>query len=77
MKPMPRGRPKSVRNDELDGARQSYRQCAWADAFRAFSRADQESPLEAEDLELLALAHTWLAATKNTSAHLNAPTTRM
>jgi DNA-binding CsgD family transcriptional regulator len=53
---MPRGRQKSVRDDELDGARQSYRQRAWADAFQAFGRADRISPLEAEDLERLALA---------------------
>jgi hypothetical protein len=40
----------------LDRARRSYCERAWADAFQAFSHADQESPLEAEDLEQLALS---------------------
>lgn len=42
--------------DHLDRARRSYWKRAWADAFQAFSDADRESPLEAHDLELLALA---------------------
>ena len=41
---------------ELDRARQYYRQRAWADAFQMLLLADQETPLEAEDLELLAMA---------------------
>jgi DNA-binding CsgD family transcriptional regulator len=41
---------------ELDRADQCYRQRAWADAYRAFSLADAETPLSAEDLERLALA---------------------
>jgi DNA-binding CsgD family transcriptional regulator len=41
---------------DLDHARQRYQQRAWADAFQAFLRADQKMPLEAEDLELLAMA---------------------
>ena len=40
----------------LDRARRSYGQCAWADAYQAFVFADQETPLEAEDLERLAMA---------------------
>jgi DNA-binding CsgD family transcriptional regulator len=40
----------------LDRARRSYGQRAWADAYQAFSFADQEKLLEAEDLELLAMA---------------------
>ena len=42
--------------DPLDQARHLYRQRAWADAFQAFSGADRQRPLEAEDLELLAMA---------------------
>ncbi|MGH8666831.1 MAG: helix-turn-helix domain-containing protein [Burkholderiales bacterium] len=41
---------------QLGRARRSYRQRAWADAFQAFSRADRETPLEAVDLELFAMA---------------------
>jgi DNA-binding CsgD family transcriptional regulator len=40
----------------LDLARQYCRQRAWADAYAAFVRAEQDAPLEADDLELLALA---------------------
>jgi DNA-binding CsgD family transcriptional regulator len=40
----------------LDCARQHYRRRAWADAFQGLFRADQEAPLEAEDLELLAMS---------------------
>jgi DNA-binding CsgD family transcriptional regulator len=49
----------AVRNDvshKLDQARRSYGERAWEKAFEAFSRADQESTLGAEDLERLALA---------------------
>jgi ATP/maltotriose-dependent transcriptional regulator MalT len=38
----------------LEQGRDFYRQCAWADAFASLSRVDQEMPLKAEDLELLA-----------------------
>ena len=41
---------------ELEQARDCYRRRAWADAFAAFSHADQESRLGAEDLERLAMA---------------------
>jgi DNA-binding CsgD family transcriptional regulator len=48
------GDPKAARN--LDRARRSYGERAWAAAFQAFSDADQESPLAADDLERLALS---------------------
>src|SRR4051812_48222269 len=47
---------KAAAAGNLDRARRSYSERAWADAFQAFSHADQESPLEAEDLEQLALS---------------------
>ena len=40
--------------DELGQGRESYARRAWIDAYRSLSRADQVSPLGAEDLELLA-----------------------
>jgi DNA-binding CsgD family transcriptional regulator len=40
--------------DELGRGRESYARRAWMDAYRSLSRADQASPLGAEDLELLA-----------------------
>ena len=49
----------AVRRDaghQLDRARRSYGQRAWADAYQALLLADQETPLEAEDLEMLAMA---------------------
>jgi DNA-binding CsgD family transcriptional regulator/tetratricopeptide (TPR) repeat protein len=50
------GDTKAAGAGNLDRARRSYEERAWADAFRAFSDADQEIPLDAEDLEQLALA---------------------
>jgi DNA-binding CsgD family transcriptional regulator/tetratricopeptide (TPR) repeat protein len=50
------GDPKAAGVGDLDRARRSYGQRAWADAFQAFAAADQESALEAEDLEALAMA---------------------
>ena len=41
---------------QLARARNLYEQRAWAEARKAFLRADDESPLAAEDLERLALA---------------------
>ena len=41
---------------ELDRAREHYQHRAWTDAYQAFLRADQETPLAAEDLERLAMA---------------------
>jgi DNA-binding CsgD family transcriptional regulator/tetratricopeptide (TPR) repeat protein len=42
--------------DALDRGRESFGRRAWADAFARLSAADQESPLEADDLERLATA---------------------
>jgi DNA-binding CsgD family transcriptional regulator len=42
--------------DELEQGRESYAKRAWTDAYDALSRADQESPLAPEALELLARA---------------------
>jgi DNA-binding CsgD family transcriptional regulator len=50
----PLGRPRE--HHELDRARQHYRQRAWSEAYREFLLADQQTPLEAEDLDLLAMA---------------------
>jgi DNA-binding NarL/FixJ family response regulator len=43
-------------HDHLDRARLCYERKAWADAFRVLSIADQASPLQAEDLERLAMS---------------------
>ncbi|HEX6680420.1 MAG TPA: hypothetical protein VF063_07220, partial [Gaiellaceae bacterium] len=43
----------SVR-EELDRGRRSYADSAWADARESLSRADEQAPLDAHDLELLA-----------------------
>jgi DNA-binding CsgD family transcriptional regulator len=40
--------------DELERGREFYMKRAWMDAYESLSRADQASPLGAEDLELLA-----------------------
>lgn len=50
------GHPNAGEVGKLDRARRSYGRRAWADAYQAFLRADQETPLDAEDLELLAMA---------------------
>ena len=42
--------------DHLECGRKHYELRAWADAYNALSLADQETPLGAEDLELLAMA---------------------
>ena len=44
------------KSGDLDLAREYYQQRAWADAYQAFLRADQETSLTAEALELLAMA---------------------
>ena len=41
---------------EVERARNAYASRAWLEAYEAFSRADEATPLEAEDLELLATA---------------------
>jgi DNA-binding CsgD family transcriptional regulator len=54
-----RRRPKRMsagNRHELDRARQCYQRRDWAGAYRAFSLADEEAALAAEDLERLALA---------------------
>jgi DNA-binding CsgD family transcriptional regulator len=40
--------------DELERGRDAYERRAWLDAYESLSRADEVSPLGAEDLELLA-----------------------
>jgi DNA-binding CsgD family transcriptional regulator len=42
--------------EELERAREAYASRSWLEAYEAFSRADQEAPLEVEDLELLTTA---------------------
>ena len=42
--------------DALDRGREAYARRAWEDAYAQLSAADQESPLEPEDLERLATA---------------------
>lgn len=42
--------------DHLERSRNYYDRRAWADAYQALSLADQERPLEAEDLERLSMA---------------------
>jgi DNA-binding CsgD family transcriptional regulator len=47
-------------NGALDRARDAYGRSAWLEAHDAFSRADDDGALEAEDLELLAMAKLML-----------------
>ncbi len=42
----------TVHGDDLGQARQTYARRTWADAYEAFSRADEASPLSAGDVEL-------------------------
>ena len=42
--------------EALDRGRDAYARRAWLEAHEAFSRADDGGALEAEDLELLAMA---------------------
>jgi hypothetical protein len=56
MRQRQRKRVEATNRYDLDHARQHYQQRAWAHAYQAFLLADQEAPLEAEDLELLAMA---------------------
>jgi hypothetical protein len=41
--------------EELERAREAYAHRAWLDAHAAFTAADQQAPLEAEDLELMSM----------------------
>jgi hypothetical protein len=45
---------RSAGDDELERGRESYASAAWSTAYESLSRADQLSPLAAQDLELLA-----------------------
>ena len=54
--PSKRKRVVAGQRDELDRARRSFEQRAWADAYQAFLLAEQGSTLTAEDIELLAMA---------------------
>jgi DNA-binding CsgD family transcriptional regulator len=83
MKHKPKSKLKPARarkDDELEHGRQHYRKRAWADAYQALLLADQETPLEADDLELLAMAaylvgrdDDYLRALERAhNAHLNA-----
>jgi DNA-binding CsgD family transcriptional regulator len=56
VRPMIGGYPKAAAAGNLDRGRRSFSERAWADAFQAFSDADQEVPLAVEDLEQLALS---------------------
>jgi hypothetical protein len=47
---------RSRQRRDLDFARECYQQRAWADAYQAFLRADRDTRLAAEDLDLLAMA---------------------
>jgi DNA-binding CsgD family transcriptional regulator/tetratricopeptide (TPR) repeat protein len=49
-------RADASKRHQLDRARLRYGQRAWADAFQEFFDADQETPLQADDLELLAMS---------------------
>ena len=44
------------RTDEVERGREAYQRQDWADAYALLAAADQDSPLEAEDLERLAAA---------------------
>jgi DNA-binding CsgD family transcriptional regulator len=48
--------PTAQRSGQLERARQSYAARVWLDAYEAFLRADEASPLGADDLELVATA---------------------
>ena len=41
---------------DLERARAAYRERSWLEAYEAFRRADEQEPLDAEDLELFATA---------------------
>jgi DNA-binding CsgD family transcriptional regulator len=54
--------------DDLERGRESYARRAWKDAYESLSRADQASPLGAEDLELLATSAYMLGRDNDLSA---------
>ncbi|HEX5007045.1 MAG TPA: hypothetical protein VFV70_08025, partial [Hyphomonadaceae bacterium] len=55
-KHMSGGCPNAGEVGKLDRARRLYGRRAWTGAYQAFLLADQEAPLEAEDLERFAMA---------------------
>jgi DNA-binding CsgD family transcriptional regulator len=54
--------------DDLERGREYYARRAWKDAYESLSRADQASPLGAEDLELLATSAYMLGRDNDLSA---------
>src|SRR5512141_1237640 len=58
-----RGAAGAASGNELERGRALYRQRAWVESYRALSRADQASRLEAGDLFLLAMAAALLGRT--------------
>jgi DNA-binding CsgD family transcriptional regulator len=54
--------------DDFERGRESYARRAWKDAYESLSRADQASPLGAEDLELLATSAYMLGRDNDLSA---------
>ena len=46
----------SQSSDELDRGRKSFARAAWSTTFEQLTRADEEAPLGAEDLQLFATA---------------------
>jgi DNA-binding CsgD family transcriptional regulator len=55
---------------EIERGREAYGQRAWQDAFDALSRADEASPLGADDIELLATTSYMLAREDDTLSYL-------
>jgi DNA-binding CsgD family transcriptional regulator len=62
--------PARSRGEELEHARSAYAGRAWLDAHDAFVRADSETALEAEDLELLTTATLMLGRDDDATAVL-------
>jgi DNA-binding CsgD family transcriptional regulator len=60
----------SQRSDQLERGRRSYAARAWVDAHEAFSRAGEETPLAAPDLELLATSAYMLGRDDEWMRHL-------
>ncbi len=54
----------------LEAARADYEERSWLDAFEAFARADEDTPLEAEDLELHATTARMLGRDEDALAAL-------
>jgi hypothetical protein len=60
----------------LDQGRDAYERQAWANAYQQLAAADREAALEPEDLERLAIAATWSAATPRAPTPGRGRTTR-